>query len=193
LRTNLLIIALVCFILLTSCKTNQEYQQEREDAWYACNSATGDPTGKNVTGMVFEVDSINGGPLDNAFMEVIYGKMGASGPVFHYPQYENLTHDLSKASAILCAEVTTRWTNSCKYPNDTDVQFTERYYKTEAYLSLISWPLGELIAQTVLEVNQYEDRSCPFYATYESGEKSRDVFSKVDLKAWLDQYITVVE
>jgi len=179
---------ILCMILLTACAYDKK---EMQTAWDACQAAAGKSTGSKVSGIVYEIDSINKSPLRDDFTGRDYGP-GIYGYTYLKEGYDNVTLNLSKASAVLCADVSTTFVNRCNYPSNSDVQFTLNYYNTRAQLTLLAWPSEELIAKTVFE-EKYPDSSCPSQVLHEDSEKTRDVFSGVDLKGWLDQYVTIVE
>ena len=181
-------IIILCLILLSACAYDKE---EMQTAWSACKSATGTPTGNRVSGIVYEIDSVNGSELSDVFTHREYGP-GIYGYTYIDEAYDNVTLDLTKASAVLCAEITTNLNNRCNYPSNADVKFTLNNYNIEVQLTLLDWPSGELIARTFLE-NEYTDSSCPISVLHDKSEKYRDVFAIVDLKSWLDQYVTIEE
>ncbi len=178
---------LLCFsaVLLASCG----HLKELEKAWGICESANGTPTGNPITGPIFDVDSINGGSPGDRFTSREY-KPGVYGYTYLTEEYENLAGKLDEASAILCSEVTTKFFSRCNYPSDEKINFTLNLYHTEARLKLVAWPSGEVIAQTTLS-NHYEKRTCPLNILHESDEKSRDENAPINLKEWLDQYVTI--
>lgn len=182
------IMIIICLIVLSACAYDK---REMQTAWDACKAATGTPTGKMVSGTVYEIDSINGSELSDVFTSREYGP-GIYGYTFIDKAYDNVTLNLTKASSVLCAAITTTFNNRCNYPSNSDVQFTLNYYNTQVQLTLLDWPSGELIAKTVLN-GKYPDSSCPINILHEKSEKNRDVFAVVGLKAWLDSYVAIIE
>ncbi len=187
-NTTRMTVSILCLLALTACGYDKE---EMAQAWAACNSATGTPTGNGIRGMVYEIDTINAGSLGFEFPSREYGA-GIYGYTYLRSEYENLTQDLSEASAVLCAEVATTFFEDCNYPSDANIEFTLKYYNTTAHLTLLAWPSGELVAETTLE-NQYKGGGCPDSVLHEDSETSRDVYAAVDLEEWLDQYVTIAE
>ena len=72
-------VCVLCIMLLTACGPDEKQLAE---AWTVCGASAGSPTGKPVTGTVYEVDSINSGApgvtLDG-YDNAIVGS--ANGPV----------------------------------------------------------------------------------------------------------------
>jgi hypothetical protein len=178
-----LTIYILCLILLTACGYDEE---EMREAWAACNSATGTPSETRISGKVYEIGTIDAGPPNFEFTEP---NTGVAGYGYKYidDEYKNFTKDLSKASAVLCAEVKTFLLQTCNYPN-----FIQRAYRTEVRLTLLAWPSKELIAQTSLmsePPTEFFGTSCASVILHESDEKFRNVYESVNLDGWLDQFV----
>jgi len=188
-KTTRLAIYALCLILLTACGYDQK---EMEEAWGACTSATGKPSGNRVSGKVYEIDSIDAGSPGFGFTEYVGGP-SLLGYKYIDDGYKNLTKDLSKAGAVLCAEVKTAFFDYCNYPSDQKIEFTISYYHTEAHLSLLAWPSKELIAQTILTPTESFGGGCAPTVLRESDERFRQVYERVDLDGWLDQYVTITK
>jgi hypothetical protein len=187
-NTTRITVSILCLLALAACGPDKE---ELAEAWAACDSATGTPTGNGIRGMVYEVDTINAGSLGVEFTSREYGA-GIYGYTYLRSQYENLTEELSEASAVLCAEVATTFFEDCNYPSDANIEFTLKYHHTKARLTLLAWPSGEQVAETTIE-SRFKGGACPQSVLHEDSEKSRDVYGAVDLEEWLDQYVTITE
>jgi hypothetical protein len=107
-----------------------------------------------------------------------------------YQEYENFTQELSEASTVLCVEATTTPAGNCVYTTGGK-DYTLRRNHVEANLKLINWPSGEVIALTSMQGPSFGN--CPSSVWHDSGETSYDVYDGLDVKEWLDQYVTVTE
>ena len=164
-------------------------KEEMRDAWAACSSATGEPSDALISGKVYEIGTINSSPPNLEFTET---NTRAASSRYKYldDEYKNFTKNLSRASAVLCAEVETDLLQTCNYPG-----FIYSAYSTEVHLTLLAWPSKELIAQTTLlgEPPEYFGRACPTVVLHESDEKFRNVYAPVNLDGWLDQFVATTK
>ena len=194
-KKNWFIIPILCLFLLTACGGNKE---EMAQAWAACETASGDTggakitSGEKISGKIYEIDSIDGAEPAFNIGDDAEGKysMGNKYTDDFLYAYHNFTSNLSKATSVLCIKVKTNYYLTCNYPSDAKIQYTIRYFHTEAQLTLLAWPSGELIASGDLVDSE---NSCPGNVLYESGEKSRNAYDLIGMEGWLAQYIIPAE
>lgn len=168
-KIRLFLTLILSLFVMTACMN----PQEMEEAWDACHAATGTPSVRKVVGFVYGVGTFDQGDL---------------GPAKDL--YSNETNDLSKASAVLCEEVVSSLKETCSYQSG----FVLRYHNTVAHLTLISWPLKEIIAQTSIIGGFGENEVfCPPTYTHVGDEKVEDEYATIFINDWLNQFVTAPE
>jgi hypothetical protein len=184
-KSNLLIISILCLILLGACVNKKDQAQ----AWAACSSASGNPTETKVNGKVYEIDNLYEGQPRFELQSRNEGAM-RYGFKYLYQEYENFTQELLEASTVLCVEATTTLVRNCVY-NTGGKDYTLRLNHIDANLKLITWPSREVIAQTTMAGPSFG--KCPSEVWHDSNETSYDVYDGLDLNGWLGQYVTITE
>lgn len=193
-KQYILIICFLCLVLLTACGSDSE-----QEAWDACTSAAGTPTGNTVNGLIFEVDTVNGGELGRNLLDVEDLAIESLRPKYvaeaeDYIGFDkegtgvnpDLTHKLEEASAVLCAEITTYQHKTCGFSNST---FKVIYHNTIVHLKLLSWPSKEFIAETTLD-SKWDEIECPsqILLVGDQGQTDDVVTAWVNLIPWLTTY-----
>jgi len=95
--------------------------------------------------------------------------------------------------------LTTKYSSTCSFSN---TNFTIKYYHTEADLTLLAWPSGELIARVAstdkpfnhtFEEHMARDSQCPTQVVRDTSEKERHVYELIPLIEWLERYVTITK